>query len=153
MYLVKLDKLFPLILSDGEARLEPPDLNPVSDENIGCHGVWRTGRKYESEGKHETRDNASSKGWLKWHLARDQFHTAWATGWFTVVVREYILTMIVNDHPTHRSTHGLINNLIHGLITTRAGPRSNAWFGLMQFLICHLCRTSPRALKISRAVG
>ena len=90
MYLVKLDKLFPLILSDGEARLEPPDLNPVSDENIGCHGVWRTGRKYErvkGNTKHGTM--RVQKVGLNgiWHVT--MFHTAWATGWFTVVVREY----------------------------------------------------------------
>jgi len=38
-HLVELDKLLPLILSNAAARLEPPDLNPISGENTGRHSI------------------------------------------------------------------------------------------------------------------
>lgn len=36
---IDLNKLFLLVFSNAAAGLEPPDLNPVSDENVSYHGI------------------------------------------------------------------------------------------------------------------
>ena len=50
VYLVDMNKLYPLILSNTVVRLETPDLDPILDEYFGCHdaewiervdGGWR----------------------------------------------------------------------------------------------------------------
>lgn len=65
VHLVEFYKLFPFILSNAVAVLEPSYFDSVSGENLGCHGVWRMGREYGV-----ARGDESSKGRLKWNLAR-----------------------------------------------------------------------------------
>ena len=49
MYLVQPDKSSPLVLSNTAARLEPPDFDPTSGENLDCHGALWAGEEVSNE--------------------------------------------------------------------------------------------------------
>ena len=75
VHLVKFDKLFPLVLSNKATRVEPPDFDPVSDENVGCHGIGRIRRKCKGV-KGNTGKRVQKVGLNgTWHVTT--FRTAW----------------------------------------------------------------------------